>query len=77
MPPEHTRTALAILRNPGLFQENAIPQPAIVLFMYSSQTRKRCWNALYVSLAFRRLSNGPRRRAAPRWQVVRPGGTLE
>jgi len=52
MPSEHAQTALAILRDPGLFQWYVIPLLAIVLLIYSSEIQKGRWDAVFAGLAF-------------------------
>lgn len=52
MPSEHAQAALAILRDPGLFQWYVIPLLAIVLFVYGSEIQQRRWNGVFAGLAF-------------------------
>jgi len=52
MPSEHAQQALAILRDPGLFQWYVIPLLAIVLFIYSAEIQRGRWNGVFAGLAF-------------------------
>ena len=52
MPTEFAQQALAILRDPGLFQWYVIPLLAIVMFIYSSEMHRGSWNAVFAGLAF-------------------------
>lgn len=52
MPTEFAQQALAILRDPGLFQWYVIPLLAIVMFIYASEIRKGCRDAVFAGLAF-------------------------
>jgi hypothetical protein len=52
MPTEFAQQALAILRDPGLFQWYVIPLLAIVMYIYASEIRKGCRDAVFAGLAF-------------------------
>lgn len=52
MPTEFAQQALAILRDPALFQWYVIPLLAIVMFIYASEIRKGCRDAVFAGLAF-------------------------
>jgi hypothetical protein len=52
MPTEFAQQALAILRDPARFQWYVIPLLAIVMFIYASEIRKGCRDAVFAGLAF-------------------------
>lgn len=52
MPTDFAQQALAILRDPGLFQWYVIPLLAIVMYIYASEIQKGCRNAVFAGLAF-------------------------
>ncbi len=52
MPTESARQALAILRDPSLFQWTVIPLFAFVVYVYAVEIEKRNWNQVFAGLAF-------------------------
>jgi hypothetical protein len=49
--PEATAAALAILRNPAIFQWYAIPLLALVLYIYANEFAQRNWRPIAAGLA--------------------------